>query len=271
MDVLPADDKGFVPLMEFRTLNKDEWIGFNTHLAVIPMEAMDHRSRRPAERRDTGPTGVYLEMEWAMDMDWYDHEASWRPYIPLKPLATDGKPVSDSGCDWFFNFEMSTPWEPLGAEHFRVPEATRSIIEADLSSLSGCIGDITSNHPFPFDSARPLDWDHGLLLQPFSSVQDLQAASGAAKRIAVDYLGFLNWWTASISGWDANLDMHTTSFIKALELHRFRKWGVLIDWERDWREVNIPNYIQHQVPLAYFWTASLASSPRFTSLSPQVL
>lgn len=184
-------------------------------------------------------------MEWGLDMDWYDHEASWRPYIPLKPLATDGKAISESGSDWFFDFEMSTPWESIGVSHFIIPEALRSTIETDLSSLSGCIGDIVSNHPFPFDSAQPLDWDRDLLLRPYPNVQELQVAGGAARRTAMDYLGFLNWWTASISRWDANLDIHTTKFIKALELHRFRKRGVLVDWEKDWREVNIPNMVQH--------------------------
>lgn len=210
MDVLPTDDRGFVPLMEFRTVGKDEWIGFNTHLAVIPGEAMDYRSQRPSERCLTGPTGVYLEMEWGLDMDWYDHEASWRPYIPLKPLAPDGKAVSESGCDWFFDFEMSTPWESTAAGHFVIPETSRSVIETDLNSLSGCIGEITLNHPFPFNGARPLNWDHDLLYHPFPSIQELQVAGGAVRRIAVDYLGFLIWWTASISGWDANLDRYTS-------------------------------------------------------------
>ena len=270
MDVLPTDDKGFVPLMEFRTIGKDEWIGFNTHLAVIPAEAMDYRSRRPDDRRATGPTGVFLEMEWGLDMDWYDHDASWRPYIPLKPLATDGRAVSESGCDWFFDFEMSTSWESTIAGYFTISEAARSTIETDLSTLSRCIGNVTSNHPFPFEAARPLDWDHDLL-SPFPTVEDLQAAGGVARRTALDYLGFLNWWTASISGWDANLDFHTTKFIKALELHRFHKRGVLIDWTRDWHEVNIPNLVQHRVPMAYPWTTSLASIPCFISLSPHVL
>ena len=271
MDVLPTDDKGFVPLMEFRTIDKDEWIGFSTHLTVIPVEAMDYRSQRPPERRATGPTGVYLEMEWGLDMDWYDHEASWRPYIPLKPLAPDGKAASGSGNDWFFDFEMSMSWESSPAGHFWVSETSRSVIQADLASFSEWICDITSNHPFPFDSARPLDWDHDLLCQPFPSIEELQIAGGIARRTAVDYLGFLSWWTASISGWDANLSAHTGRSIKALELHRFRKRGVLIDWERDWHEINVPNLIQHRVPMAYPWTAALASIPRFTSLSPHVL
>ena len=157
------------------------------------------------------------------------------------------------------------------SQPFAIAEASQSIIETDLTSLSSCIGEITSNHPFPFDSARPLDWDHSLLFNPYSSVEELQVASGAVKRVAVDYLGFLNWWTASISGWDANLDIHTTQFIKTLDLHRFRKRGVLIDWEKDWREVNIPNLVQHRVPMAYPWTISLASLPCFTSLSPHLL
>ena len=271
MDVLPTDDRGFVPLMEFRTIGKAEWIGFNTHLTVIPVEAMDYRSRKPDEQRPTGPTGVFLEMEWGLDMDWYDHDASWRPYIPLKPLAADGKTMSSSGSDWFFEVEMSAPWESTAGGNFTMPDLPRSTIETDLSSIADCIDDITSNHPFPLDSARPLDWDRGLLFRPFSSIQELQIASGTARRIAVDYLGFLNWWTASISGWDANLDAHTTEFIKALELDRFRKRGVLIDWERDWYEINVPNLVQHRVPMAYFWSATLASNPRFTSLSPQVL
>lgn len=236
MDMLPTDDKGFIPLMEFRTVGKDEWTGFNTHLAVIPVEAMDYRSRWPDERRDTGPTGIFLEMEWGLDMDWYNHDASWRPYIPLKPLAAEGKAVSESGWDWFFDFDMSTPGESSPAGHFTIPATSRSVIEDDLSSLFGCIEDITSNHPFPFDSARPLHWDHGLLLHPFPTTRELQVAGGIVKRTALNYLGFLNWWTASISGWDTNLDLYTTKYIKTLELHRFRKRGVLIDWEQDWHE-----------------------------------
>ena len=82
---------------------------------------------------------------------------------------------------------------------------------------------------------------------------------------------FISWWTASISGWDANLDAHTTRHIKEMELDCFRKRGVLVNWEKDWREINIPNYVQHGVPMAYPWTTSLASIPCFTSLSPHVL
>jgi len=90
MDLLIVDDLGCVPSVEQQMIQKDKWVILNTPLAVIPMEAMDHRLRRPTEHRLTGPTGVYLEMEWSLDMDWYDRDASWCPYIPLKRDAYSG-------------------------------------------------------------------------------------------------------------------------------------------------------------------------------------
>ena len=86
-----------------------------------------------------------------------------------------------------------------------------------------------------------------------------------------DYLGFLTWWTSSVSCWDANLDHHVVNTIRDLQLHRFRRRGVLVDLERHWREINIPNLLQHKIPIAYPWSSALASIPCFTGLAPHVL
>ena len=261
MDLLITDGSGSVPLVEQRTLQKDKWIVLNGPTVGIPMEAMDYQSRRPDEHRATGPTGVYLEMEWGLDMDWYDREACWRPYIPLRMERSD----------WFFDFDMTTPYDHLSTGIFIVPESAHEQIHADITAWASCVDDICSNHPFPPGTARPLVFDHRTLIQGFSTLEDLQTAGGVCKRTAVDYLGFLSWWTLSVSRWDANLDHHVVAAVKNLRLHRFSRRGVLIDLERDWREINLPYLMQHQVPVAYFWTPALASLPRFTSLSPRVL
>ena len=65
--------------------------------------------------------------------------------------------------------------------------------------------------------------------------------------------------------------MHTTMAINNMELRRFPKWGTLVDLEKDWHKINIPNLVQHQIRMAYPWTVTLALSRRFTSLSPHVL
>ena len=198
-------------------------------------------------------------------------QACWRPYIPQKPESVDGESLSVSGSDWFFDFDMTTPYNHLSTGVFVVPESTRDQIHADITTWSWCIDVICSNHPFPPGTARPSEFDLGTLIQGFSTLEDLQAAGGICKRTAVDYLRFLLWWTLSVSRWDTNLDHQVVAVVRNLHLHCFRRRGVLVDLERDWQEVNIPNLIQHQVPVAYLWTPTLASLPRFTGLSPRVL
>jgi len=58
----------------------------------------------------------------------------------------------------------------------------------------------------------------GLLLQAFNSGKELQVVGCTAKRMAVDYLGFLLWWTSLISGWDAELDHHIVAYLKRIQL-----------------------------------------------------
>jgi len=271
MDILITDDSGNVPLVEQRIVQKDDWIVLNGSMTGIPIEAMDYRSHRPSEHRATGPTGVFLDMEWGLDMDWYNRDACWRPYIPLRPEEAGGEPLSDTSSDWFFDFDMTTPYNHLSTGVFIVPEATRDQIHADITKWAWCVEDICSNDPFPPNTTRPPNFDLGTLMHSFSTLEELQAAGGICKRTAVDFLGFLAWWTASVSRWDASLDRHVIAIIKALQLDRFRRRGILIDLERHWQEINLPNLLQHRVPVAYPWTSTLASMPRFTSLSPRVL
>ncbi|KIJ90559.1 hypothetical protein K443DRAFT_15120 [Laccaria amethystina LaAM-08-1] len=113
--------------------------------------------------------------------------------------------------------------------------------------------------------------DRGIITRGFSSCAELQAAGGVVKRTAIDYLGFLAWWTASISRWEADLDDQVTTQIKGLGLAQFRKRGVLIDLEQHWQEINIPNLLKNSVPIAYPWTPSLSMSPRFRCLAPRIL
>lgn len=271
MDILFPDDLQETPTIEFHSIEGESWMALNASASVIPAEAKDYRARKADENRATGPTGVFLEMEWAIDMDWYDHDASWQPYIPLKSDDSIEGPLSESGLDWFFDFGMSTPWELGDTENFFFPERTRSLIETDLANWSWFIDEVTTNHPFPRNSPRPRPYDRDIVLTGFSSCEALQAAAGVAKRTAIDYLGFLAWWTSTISRWEADLDAHMANQIRDLHLDRFRKRGVLVDLERQWQEINIPNLLQHGVPTAYPWSPYLSMLPRFRRLSPHVL
>ena len=154
---------------------------------------------------------------------------------------------------------------------FTIPEHTRSTIDTDLTNWSWLIDEITMHHPFPYDSARPCPYDRGIITCGFYSCEELQAAGGVVKRTAIDYLGFLAWWTSSISGWEADLDNEVTNQIKDLRLARFRRRGVLVDLEQHWQEINISNLLKNGVPVAYPWAPSLSATPRFRCLAPHIL
>ena len=271
MDALFVDDLGRVPTAEFRMVGKDSWMALNASSLVIPAEAMDYRMRRADDCHATGPTGIFLEMEWGLDMDWYDHDASWRPFIPLRPDDPGEEALSSSSLDWFFDCEMSMPWVQGIRGGFTIPEHTRSMIDTDLTNWSSCMDEIITNHPYPFDSSHPHPYDRGIIQRGFDTCEELQVAGGIARRTAMDYLGFFAWWTSLISQWEADLDTHTATEIKDLCLSRFRKRGVLVDLEQHWQEINIPNLLMHGVLVTYPWFPSLSMSPRFRCLAPCIL
>jgi len=169
-------------------------------------------------------------MEWVLDMDWYDHDTCWRPYIPLKAEGVGVEPLSKSGYDWFFDFDMTLPYDHLSTSVFVVPEAMRDQIHDDITMWAWCVDNICLNHPFPPRTARPPGFDLGTLIQGFPTLEELQAAGGVCRCTAVDYLGFLLWWTLSVSRWDANLDHHVVTIIKNLQLSRFHRRGISWIW-----------------------------------------
>ena len=223
MDSLFTDQSGRVPTIEFRVVGDSSWMALNAPASTIPAEAMDYRTKKADDQRPMGPTGVFLEMEWGLDMDWYDHDASWQLFIPLKSDDPGEGALSESGSDWFFDFEMSTPWVQGIGGGFTIPERTRSTIDSDLTNWSSVIDEIATNHPFPHNSSRPPSYDRGIINWGFSDCAELQAAGCIAKRMAIDYLGFIAWWTSSISRWEADLDPQVTDQIRGLHLGQFRK------------------------------------------------
>ncbi|KIJ90557.1 hypothetical protein K443DRAFT_39371, partial [Laccaria amethystina LaAM-08-1] len=85
--------------------------------------------------------------------------ASWRPFIPLKPSDSSAGAMSGSGLDWFFAFDMSTPFVQGIGRGFTIPEHARSTIDNDLTNWSWFIDEIATNHPFPCGSSRPSPYD----------------------------------------------------------------------------------------------------------------
>jgi hypothetical protein len=268
MDFLPLDGTGLVPQIDFRTIGNDLWVGLNSSCDVIPSEApayIDHQSKQRIsdDFRAKGPTGLYLEMEWALDTDWYDPDAGWRPFMPLP---------SGGASEWYYQLDQNTPPDPESASpHLTIFPRLLSTMESDLQTLESCVVAIAKSSIFPARAARPGRYDFTQLKGPFDSIRSLESFGANVKRQALDYLGFLAWWTLATSRWDLYIPQDIVDSILDFSLEDRPKRGVLIDLERDWQQISIPHLLRHRIPLFYRWTESLQSAQRFLSLSPTIL
>jgi len=77
MDILLTDKSGTVPSAKFHMIGQTDWVALNNSSSAILVKAMEYRSQVRQDQRSKGPTGMYLEMEWGLDMDWYNHNATW--------------------------------------------------------------------------------------------------------------------------------------------------------------------------------------------------
>lgn len=125
--------------------------------------------------------------------------------------------------------------------------------------------------PVQIDDLRAPFESRSLLLQCLCHVQ----------RGFLELLGAIRW----IIAWDNDIDTNL-GYVKSdvarmgIDLEKkFADWhlrqpggrGVLIDLARDWMEVNIALYVEHEIPVHYVWTPELQLDPRFRSLSPTFL
>ena len=268
MDFLPIDYQGKVPTIDFRCISNDQWIGLNAACDSIPLEAaafVDHQrmQRISDDFRPKGPTGVFLDMEWALDADWFDPNAGWRPYLPLPP---------EGSTEWYFQLDQSTPFDPASIPPiYTIFPRTLSVIEDDLHKLEGCVVAIAKSSVFPMRGTRPGRYDYDKLQGPFDSIQTLESFGANVKRQALDYLAFLTWWTALVTEWDQFVPQEVVNTVADLQLDSYRKRGVLVDLERDWRQISIPHLLRQRVPIYYRWTELLETDDRFLALSPTIL
>ena len=268
MDFLPLDDLGMVPAVDFRYIGKDQWIGLNASCDSIPLEAAAfvdwQRTQKVSDDfRPKGPTGLYLDMEWALDADWFDPDAGWRPYLPLP---------AEGSSEWYFQLDQNTPVDltTIPPLHTIFPSSLTAI-EDDLHKLEGCVVAISRSSIFPMRGARPGRFDYEKLSGPFDSIEALEAFGANVKRQALDYLAFLTWWTVSVTGWDLHVPQDVVDTVADLHLDRYEKRGVLVNLERDWRQISVPHLLRHRVPIYYRWTETLESDDRFLTLSPTIL
>lgn len=144
-------------------------------------------------------------------------------------------------------------------------------MENDLQLLKSCVITIAKSSIFPARAVGLGLYDFTQLKGPFDSIRSLEYFGTNVKRQALDYLGFLTWWTLSTSIWDLYIPQEMVDTILDFGLVSCPKHNVLINLERDWQQISIPHLLCHHIPVFYRWNETLQNTQCFLSLSPTTL
>ena len=95
----------------------------------------------------------------------------------------------------------------------------------------------------------------------------IQINTAKAKCSVLHSIGWLSWWTTIIVNWEKNLtDLVVHLILSMLSTVKSRR-GVICDLERDWQSINVPLYLQNNIPFFYLWDFKAQSDERFSCLN----
>ncbi|EDR10034.1 uncharacterized protein LACBIDRAFT_325588 [Laccaria bicolor S238N-H82] len=264
MDCLYTNSDGEVPTSGREKMIAGEWIALNASAGTIPStevfeQALEDRAFLLPELA-ARPTS----WSWTKQPTWYSDKYHWDAWNVVDCFADENDSVP-----WFFSGGNS-PWESASGEFHFDPDM-RAKAEDSLSRLWLCIEAITSNPPFASGTPHPAKFNYLLLSAAWNSARGAATLMSDAKGRALEYLGFVNWWTSSVANWEDPLQQWMIDYIAGFKLRDLKKRGVLLDLSRQWRSLNIGHLLAEDVPVYYFWQDDTDDFPCFTRLSPSIL
>lgn len=263
MDLLFTDMNRNVPRYEEKLIEGQLWVGLNCSLDSIPAQAMALKDQiERGKNAQTGPTGVFLDLDPAIEMDWDDLNFPWRFHIPVGSMPAVETP-------WEHQMYQTSPWVMRDNE-YQLTEDFKDKAANDLQEAWLAVAELSSKDPVPPMTPCPSEFSIFQLEFSSPSLADIQIIGAEAKRAALDYKGFLNWVTSAFEGWEEGSSEETLNYIAGLDLGSRKVRGGLIDLARDWRHINLEQWVRRGVPIAYPWTIS-CEEERFRRLSPRVL
>lgn len=264
MDCLYTDGDGKVPTSGREKMIAGEWIALNASAGKIPStevfeQALEDRAFLLPElaARPTSWT-------WTKQPTWYSDKYHWDAWNVVDCFADETDSVP-----WFFS-GGSSPWESAdGKFHFDPVVCPKA--EDSLSRLWFCVEAITSNPPFTSGTPHPTKFNYLLLSAAWDSARGATSLMDDAKGRVLEYLGFINWWSSSVSRWEDSLQLWMVEYISAFKLRDLKKRGVFLDLARQWRSLNVGHLLAEDVPVYYFWQEDSDDYPCFSRLSPTIL
>ena len=264
MECLYTDSDGVVPTSGRECMVAGEWIALNASAGKIPstevfQQALEDRAFRSPEAAARPPGWT-----WTKRPMWYSDRYHWDAWTVVDCFGDENDNVP-----WYFS-DGGAP-SVGGDGRFYFDANLRGQAEECLTKLWLCVDSIVSNPPFVVGTEHPTKFNYLRLSSGWDSALSANTVVEDAKARVKEYLGFLNWWSSSVTRWDAPLERWMTDFISSFRLGSLRKRGVLVDVLQHYRTLNVGHLLAEDVPLYYFWMKDMGIHSRFLRLSPVIL
>lgn len=244
MEYLYTDGEGVVPNSGWECMVAGEWIALNASAGKIPSTEVfqqaleDHTFLSPeAAARPSGCT-------WTKQPTWYADRYHWDAWTVVDSFGDE-----NNNIPWYFS--EGSVLRVGGDGRFYFDTDLRGQAEDCLTKLWSCVHSVVSNPPFIVGTEHPVKLNYLRLSLGWHSPQLAGTVVEDAKARVKEYLGFLNWWSLTVTHWDAPLEKWMVDFVNSFQLHSLRKRGVLVDVTQHHRTLNVGHLLAEEVSLYY--------------------
>ncbi|EDR09657.1 uncharacterized protein LACBIDRAFT_318948 [Laccaria bicolor S238N-H82] len=238
------------------------WVGLNSDTALIPDAAIIFRNLPDPgwSVDDFSDSGQVLPIDTVRSPHWYRDDEQWAAWTPTSFLLSE-RP-------WYDQLETAVPVEER-LDGWSMAEEQRQICSGDLIRTQACVRSIVEfDQRFPPHAKVPPQYPTERLAKVYATKKLVQINAAKAKCSVLQALAFMAWWTTIMPNWEVELNDTAAETISRLLATTKGKRGIICDLERDWSVINIPLYIQHDIPVFYLWDFDVRADPRFSRLNP---
>lgn len=261
MEFLFTNSSAWPVVPAFLEVNDLTWGSLNGDTTSVPPSAWSLKDA-PRYPRHVGPIGLHSEFDWAFSATWYKRDEHWRAFNP--------RPTNKEAQEWFGQTEELLDLTAVGdnGDAFMISDDWIRRCKENLTIALDCCRQLRESRKELHNSPIPIHFSFDRLLSTFPSTDDAVNEAEDAKRAMIDAMGYIAWWISVYlkDGEDLVIPYFSEGWVR--DLVSKEKRGVLIDLNRDWKEVNISHLVTNNIPVFYPWTIIEASQERFARLSP---
>ncbi|KAJ7585547.1 hypothetical protein C8J56DRAFT_1052854 [Mycena floridula] len=204
-----------------------------------------------------------------LDPYWIQWNTPWRCFIPVSL-------VGEADSQWFLQTNYNDV-DFILDEHtgkYRLADNFKEEARETFKTIRDVAYSFLNHSIFREPLMRtPEPLNEGMLHETKDSLDSFKELIAIIKIAALDWLGFIRWFTKAFPRWKDNrngLSEITFRQVDSLKLDAFGMRGIITEISRDYQLLNIPLYIENNVPVYFPLTLGFLSNPRFASLDPEL-